>query len=170
MARAHEAAEATRFLDRYAATSPRRRSRVAAEAPAGALHTAAVDGPGPFVGRAGVGLFDDHAGGAFRAVFVVALRDVVELVRDTALHSLACETCWTAPVCPLDVVGPVGDVLSSDPSAELRHEAVPVLLRLAARDPADARARQVVERAASAGLDPLGREVAALALAGRRPS
>jgi hypothetical protein len=168
VAHAHAAADATRFLERYAATSAHRRSRVAASAPLGALHAAALHHPDPFVRRACLVFLDHHANEASTAVFAAALRDPVELVRHPALHSVACETCRSAPLCPADVVAPLVTVLASDPSAELRHKAVPVLLRLAARDPADARARRAVERAASADPDPLVREVAALALAGRQ--
>jgi hypothetical protein len=107
---------------------------------------------------------DHYANEASASVFVRALHDPVELVRHTALHSLACETCRTEELCAADVVPHVVDVLSADPSAEMRHKAVPLLLRLADRDP---RGRQAVERAADNDEDSLVREVARQALAGQ---
>ena len=120
--------------------------------------------PTPSVRRGCLGFLDHYANEASASVFALALRDPVELVRHAALHSLACETCRTEELCVADVVPHLVEVLFTDPSPELRHKAIPVLLRLADRDP---RARQVVEQAADDDRDVLVREVARRALAGQ---
>jgi hypothetical protein len=117
-----------------------------------------------FVRRGCLGFLDHYANEASASVFALALRDPVELVRHAALHSLACETCRTEELCVADVVPHLVGVLSGDPSSELRHKAIPVLLRLADRDP---QARQAVERAADNDGDALVRDVACRALAGQ---
>jgi HEAT repeats len=150
-------------LQRFAATSTKRRPSIAAEAPIGQLHFAALHHRDPFVRRACLGFLDHYANEASTPVFALALRDPVALVRDTALHSLACETCRVDQLCVADVIPHLIELLSADPSPELRHKAVPVLLRLADRDP---RARRAVERAAHSDGDALVRDVASRALAG----
>jgi len=155
--------DAVRFLQRFEATSAKRRSSVAADAPIGQIQVAALQHPDPFVRRACLGFLDHYANEASASVFAVALRDPVELVRHVALHSLACETCRTDELCVADIVPFIVDVLSTDASAELRHKAIPVLLRLADRDP---RARQAVAHAADHDMDDLVREVASRALSG----
>jgi HEAT repeat protein len=157
-------AEAVSFLQRFLATSTKRRSSVAAGAPIVQLQAAALQHRDPFMRRSCLGYLDHHANEDSISVFALALRDPVELVRHTALHSLACETCRTEELCPADVVPHVVEVLFADPSPELRHKAIPVLLRLADRDP---RARQALEQAANNDVDALVREVAHGALAGR---
>jgi HEAT repeats len=157
-------AEAARFLQRFVATSTERRSSVAADAPIAEIQLAALRHPDPFVRRACLGFLDHYANEISTSVFALALRDPVELVRHSALHSLACEACRTEELCVADVVPCLGEVLAADPSAELRHKAIPVLLRLADRDP---RARRAVERAADSDGDALVREVAGRALAGQ---
>jgi HEAT repeat protein len=157
-------ASAVRFLQRFVATSAKRRSSVAADAPIGGIQLAALHHPDPFVRRGCLDFLDHYANEASEPVFARALRDPVELVRHTALHSLACETCRREEVCAVDVVPHLVELLSADPSPELRHKAIPVLLRLAERDP---RARQAVERAADNDGDALVREVARRALAGQ---
>jgi hypothetical protein len=157
-------AEAVSFLQRFLATSTKRRSSVAAGAPIVQLQAAALQHRDPFVRRSCLGFLDHHANEDSISVFALALRDPVELVRHTALHSLACETCRTEELCPADVVPHVVEVLFADPSLELRHKAIPVLLRLADRDP---RARQALEQAANNDVDALVREVAHGALAGQ---
>lgn len=159
-----EHAGAVRFLQRFVATSARRRSTVAADAPIGQIQRAALHHPDPFVRRGCLGFLDHYANEASASVSALALRDPVELVRHAALHSLACETCRTEELCVADVVPHLVEVLFADPSPELRHKAIPVLLRLADRDP---RARQAVEQAADDDRDVLVREVARRALAGQ---
>jgi HEAT repeat protein len=153
-----------RFLQQFAATSAKRRSSVAADAPIGRIQLAALHHPDPFMRRGCLGFLDHYASEASASVFARALRDPVELVRHAALHSLACETCRTEELCVADVVPHLVDALSADPSPEVRHKAIPVLLRLADRDP---RARQAVERAADNDGDALVREVARRALTGQ---
>jgi hypothetical protein len=156
---------AVRFLQRFVTTSAQRRSSVAADAPIGQIQLAARHHPDPFVRRGCLGFLDHYANEASTWVFAMALHDPVEFVRHVALHSIACETCRSDAVCVADVVPHIVEVLSADPSPELRHKAIPVLLRLADRDP---RARQAVERAADEDGDALVREVARRALAGER--
>jgi HEAT repeat protein len=158
-----EHTEAEQYLRRFAATSPRRRPRVAAQAPVERIQQAALRHPDPFVRRSCLEFLDHHANEASAAVFARALHDPVEPVRHTALHSIACETCRVDDLCAAEVVPHVAEVLAADPSPELRHKSIPVLLRLAARDP---RARAAVERAAEDDDDPLVRAVARLALDG----
>jgi hypothetical protein len=157
-------AAAVRFLQRFEATSAKRRSSVAADAPVGQIQLAALHHPDPFVRRGCLGFLDHYANEASASVFAGALRDPVDLVRHAALHSLACESCRAEELCVADVVPHVVGVLSGDPRPELRHKAIPVLLRLADRDP---RARQAVEHAADNDEDALVREVARRALAGQ---
>jgi HEAT repeat protein len=158
-----EHAEAEQYLRRFAATSLRRRSRVAADAPVERIQQAALHHADPFVRRGCLRFLDHYANEASALVFARALHDPVEPVRHTALHSIACETCRVDDLCVADVVPHVAEVLAADPSPELRHKSIPVLLRLADRDQ---RARAAVERAADEDDDPLVREVARLALDG----
>jgi hypothetical protein len=151
------------FLQRFLATSAKRRSSVATDAPISQIQFAALHHPDPFVRRDCVGFLDHYANEASAWVFASALRDPVELVRHVALHSLACETCRTEELCVADVVPCLVNVLAADPRPELRHKAIPLLLRLADRDP---RARGAVERAAASDSDMLVREVAHRALDG----
>jgi hypothetical protein len=160
----HDHAQAVGFLQRFGATSTKRRSSVAAGAPIAQLQAAALHHPDPFVRRGCLDFLDHHANEESTSVFALALRDPVELVRHTALHSLACETCRTEELCVPDVVPQLVEVLFADPSPELRHKAIPVLLRLADRD---RRARRAVEHAADNDGDALVREVAHLALTGQ---
>jgi len=96
-------------------------------------------------------------------VFAEALADPVEPVRQTALHAIACERCRTEELYASDVAPHLVDVLAADPSAEVRHKTIPVLLRLADRD---AREHAAVARAAEGDPDDLVREVASRALLG----
>jgi HEAT repeat protein len=157
-------AEAVSFLQRFGAMSTKRRPSVAAGAPIGQLQAAALRHPDPFVRRACLDFLDHYANEDSTSVFALALRDPVELVRHSALHSLACETCRNEELCVADVVPHLVEVLYADPSPGLRHKAIPVLLRLADRDP---RARHAVEHAADNDGDTLVREVAHRALAGQ---
>lgn len=151
------------FLGRFIATAPQRRSRVAAKAPIERVRLAALHHTDPFVRRDCLGFLDRYANDDSADVFALALADPVEPVRHAALHSIACERCRTDTLCAADVVPHLVDVLTDDPSAEVRHKAIPVLLGLADRDQ---RARAAVERAMHDDPDRLIREVAARALAG----
>jgi hypothetical protein len=156
-------AGAARFIQRFLATSAKRRSSVAADAPIGQLQLAGLHHPDPFVRRDCLAFLDHYANEAAASVFASALHDTVEFVRHVALHSLVCETCRSEELCVAEVMPYLVDVLAADPSPELRHKAIPVLLRLADRDP---RARGAVERAADRDSDVLVREVARRALTG----
>lgn len=151
------------FLRRFLATPAQKRSRVAAEAPIEQIQWAALRHSDPFVRRGCLGFLDHYANEVSAWVFALALHDPVEPVRHTALHSIACENCRTEALCAADVVPHLAAVLGGDPSPELRHKSIPVLLRLAARDP---RARAAVVRAADDDHDPLVRDVARRALQG----
>ncbi|HEV2069469.1 MAG TPA: hypothetical protein VGR26_06725 [Acidimicrobiales bacterium] len=84
-------------------------------------------------------------------------------MRNMALHSIVCETCRNEELCAADVVPYLAAVLAGDPNVDLRHKAIPLLLRLASRD---VRAREAVERASERDPDELIRYVAVQALAG----
>lgn len=161
--RQDEHTEAVHFLHRFEATSAKRRSSAAADAPVAQIQVAALHHPDPFVRRGCLGFLDHYANEASASVFALALRDPVAFVRHAALHSLACETCRTEELCVADVSPYLVEVVFADPSPEVRHNAIPVLLRLADRDP---RARHAVERAADDDTDELVREVARRALTG----
>jgi hypothetical protein len=156
--------EVERFLQRFVATSTKKRPHVAGDAPIGKIQSAALHHPDPFVRRGCLAFLDHYANEVSTSVFALALRDPVELVRRTALHSVACETCRTDELCATDVVPHLIEVLTADSSPELRHRTIPILLRVADRDP---RARPAVERVADGDHDPLVRDVAHRALAGQ---
>ena len=151
------------FLARWRTTSAKRRSRVAAAAPLDRIKRAAVHHPDAFVRRDCVAFLDHYANDDSAAVFASALADPVDFVRHFAVHSIACETCKTDQLIASDVVPHLVAMLHNDPSVEIRHKTIAVLLRLADRDP---RARAAVEHAAEHDPDRLLREVATRALAG----
>jgi HEAT repeats len=161
-AQVHAGAE--QFVRRVESARSGRRSRLAVGASVEAIQAGALDHPDPFVRRRCLAFLDHYANEASTAVFARALHDPVEFVRNAALHSIACETCRTGALCAADVVPDLVDVLAGDPSPEIRHKAIPALLRLADRDP---RARPAVERAAGGDEDDLVRAVAREALGGR---
>jgi hypothetical protein len=106
---------------------------------------------------------DQHANEASTPVFAQHSVTRSTWCANMALHSITCETCRTEDLCAADVVPYLVEVLESDPSAELRHEAIPILLPLAV---ADHRAGQAVVRAADRDADALVRDVARRSLAG----
>lgn len=152
------------FLARFTAAPAHKRSRVASKAPLERMQEAALNHPDPFVRRSCIGFLDHYGNDESAPVFARALEDPIAPVRDAALHSIACETCRTEELCVDDVVPRLVEVLESDPAVELRHKAIPVLLRFAHRD---SRARAAVERAALDDRDALVREVTSLALSGQ---
>jgi HEAT repeat protein len=107
---------------------------------------------------------DHYANDTSMAVFAEALHDDVPAVRDLALHSIACEPCKDGELCVADAVPPVVRVLEADPAPSLRIKAIGVLLGLASRD---ARAGEALKAAARIDPDPLVRECARQAAAGR---
>ncbi len=155
--------EAQSFLERLASAKPGRRARIAREAPLDAIRSAALHHADPFVRRRCISFLDHYFNDASSDVFARALGDPVDLVRNMALHSIACETCRFEELCAADVVPYLAAVLAGDPNVDLRHKAIPLLLRLADRD---VRAREAVERASEGDPDELIRSVAARAIAG----
>jgi len=164
MAEERDFTEVQAFLARFNTTAPKRRSRVAAQAPLRQLQEGALHHADPFVRRRCLAFLDHYASDASAHVFAQALADPVEPVRHIALHAIACETCRTAALCAADVVPPLVAILAADPSVEVRHKTIPILLRLADRD---ARARDAIKRAVDEDPDELLREVASRALAGQ---
>lgn len=102
------------FLRRFAATAPKRRSRLASTAPVAGFRLAALHHPDAFARRACLGSLDHYADDCSGAVFARALADPVEPVRHIALHSIACERCRTDDLCAPDVAPLLAD---RDPSA-----------------------------------------------------
>lgn len=72
-----EHTEAEQYLQRFAATSPRRRRGVAAQAPVERIQQAALHHPDPFVRRGCLDFLDHHANEASALVFARALHDPV---------------------------------------------------------------------------------------------
>jgi hypothetical protein len=161
---ATEITEATEFLRRFFRETARQRSRLVPKAPLGAIQTTARHSDDPFLRRQCLFFLDHYANDASMATFADALGDPVDFVRNSALHSLACESCKAGPLGVADVLPAVVSVLERDPSPDLRAKCLPVLVRLAR---ADLSAREVLERAARADPDELVRRAATDALAGR---
>jgi hypothetical protein len=159
-----EAGEAAAFLHRFFSGTSRQRCRLVAKAPLAAIQSAALHHPDAFFRRGCLFFLDHYANDESMAIFAQALHDPVDFVRNAALHSLACETCKTDQLCAADVVSGLTEVLDHDRSVELRTKAIPLLLRLAAKDE---RARIAVERASISDPDELIRHAAADGLAGR---
>jgi hypothetical protein len=155
---------ATEFLRRFSSGTAKQRSRLVHKAPLGAIQTAALGHPDPFVRRGCLFFLDHYANDHSMAVFGDALHDPVDFVRNMALHSLACEGCKTTQLCAADVVPGLIEVLESDPSVEMRTKAIPLLLRLQGNDE---RARAAVARASLSDPDELIRRAAGDGLAGR---
>jgi hypothetical protein len=151
------------YLKRFFSATPLQKSRLVKKAPLLDLHAAAVRHPDPFARRECLFFLDHYANEASTAVFVEALHDPVDFVRNAALHSIACESCRTAELCVVDVVPCVVGVLERDPSPELRTKAIATLVRLSGRD---SRARGAIGRAARQDPDGIVRLVAAEALRG----
>ena len=154
------------FLHRWDSASPRSRARLGQSVPIEQMQEAALHHDDPWVRRRCLGFLDHHAADSSAAVFLQALDDPVAPVRDLALHGLACERCRTEELCTSDVTPRVAAVLGSDPNPEVRYKAIPILRRLATREPA---ARQAIERAATNDPDERVREAAAAILRGERP-
>jgi hypothetical protein len=124
----------------------------------------AIKHPDPKMRRWCLFLLDHYANDESMAVFAEALNDGVAVVRDAALHSIACEPCKDGELCVTDVVPLVIDLLESDPQAELRLKAARTLLGLAARDE---RAQAALERAGERDPDAVVRSCAREAARGR---
>ena len=154
------------FLQRWDSSSPRSRARLRGKVPIAEMQAAALHHDDPWVRRRCLGFLDHHAADSSAAVFLEALDDPVAPVRDLALHGLACEQCRTEELCTSEVTPRVAAVLERDPNPEVRYKAVPILRRLATREPG---ARLAIERAARSDPDERVREAAAAILRGERP-
>jgi len=132
--------------------------------PIAAMQTAALHHPNAKVRREALGVLDHWANDASAVVFARALSDPVPRVRVVALHGLACERCRSEELCVADVVPALVDAIRSDDNARVRHDVVPILMRLASRD---GRAVEALVHAAQSDPDELVRETARAALDGR---
>ena len=152
------------YLKQFFSATVRQKSKLLAKAPFADLQAVALHHPDPFARRDCLFFLDHHANESSTEVFVGALRDPVDFVRNAALHSVACESCRRAELCVADVVTALRGVLEKDPSPELRTKAIPTLLRLAGRDNA---AWEAIGHAAKNDPDRIVRLAAADALSGR---
>jgi HEAT repeat protein len=156
--------EVSDFFRRLRALPKKRRHALMAELPVAPMQTAALRHPDPWVRRATMFFLDHYANDASTPTFLAALDDPCTPVREMALHGLACEQCRAAELCVDDVVPVLCRVVASDPSPDVRHKAIPILLRLSNRD---ARARVALESAASSDSDQFVQQAAVAALEGR---
>ena len=143
--------------------SPKRMTKARFATVLPALQTGALRHPDPQVRRYCLVLLDHHANDACTAVFVSALEDDADVVREVALHSLACESCKQGDLCPADVVPALARVLESDPKPDLRIKALTALLRMPG---GHSQVRALLRRAADVNTDPITRRCAADALRG----
>jgi hypothetical protein len=154
------------FVRRWLALPKQRRSRLGRQMPIAAVQEAALMHPDLGMRRFCLFLLDHYANDQSSEVFRRALRDPVAMVRELALHGLACERCRIEE---LDVAGVVTDlagILAADPSAEVRHKTVAVLARFMDRE---GRARDAIGRAATDDPDAAIRQVAQTVVATGRP-
>ena len=152
-------------VDRLFGASPGRRKR---ERGHGAdavrdLQVGALHHPDPYIRRSCLWALDHYANDVSMPVFLRAVEDEVDFVRDIALHSLACEGCKEGEMCVADVVPPLVRVLEADPKPDLRIKALTALFRLSQRDD---RVQAAFERAARENSDPVVRRCAAEAARG----
>ncbi len=152
-------------VDRLFGSSTRRRRRdrgfdagAVRDLQVGALHH-----PDPYIRRSCLWALDHDANDVSMPVFMRAIEDDVDFVRDVALHSLACEGCKEGEMCVADVVPPLVRVLEADPKPDLRIKALTALFRLSQRDD---RVQQAFEQAARDNSDPVVRRCAAEAARG----
>jgi len=154
------------FVRRWLALPKQRRSRLTKQMPLAALQEAALAHRDMGMRRLCLFLLDHYANDQSADVFRQALRDPVPMVRENALHGLACERCRIEALCVADVVRDLVAMLASDPSAEVRHKTVAVLARFIDRD---GRARDAIGRAARDDDDPAIRQVAQTVLESGQP-
>jgi HEAT repeat protein len=121
--------------------------------------------PNARVRRQCLGVLDHHANDESSDVFRAALFDPVPHVRVVALHGLACERCRVGELRASEVVTDLIRVLQEDLNPKVRHGAVLVIARLAARD---ARVADVLTWVAREDVDSLVRQVASAVIEGRR--
>jgi len=137
---------------------------LAPEVPLELIQRAALEHPNARVRRECLTVLDHEANDESIETFRAALADPVPRVRRLALHGLSCERCRTGELCATDVVPTLIHALQHDPSPRVRHDTVPILLRLSDRDE---RASAALETAAHQDDDPLVRQVALAAVQGR---
>ena len=154
------------FVRRWSALPKQRRSRLGKQMPIAAVQAAALTHPDLAIRRFCLFLLDHYANDESSEVFRGALHDPVAMVRELALHGLACERCRIEEIDVADVVTDVAAILVSDPSGEVRHKAVGVLARFMDRDE---RARDAIGRAATDDPDAAIRKVAETVVATGRP-
>src|SRR6266581_4450160 len=117
------------FVHGWVASPKQRRARLGRKLPVAAVQLAALRHPDLGMRRFCLFLLDHYASDASSDVFRRALRDPVASVREVALHGLSCERCRSEDLCVADVVTDLVDILASDPSPEVRHKTVAVLVR-----------------------------------------
>src|ERR1700683_4738782 len=159
-----DVAEATNFLNQFFQGTAKQRARRVVKAPLGAVQTAALHHPDPWVRRDCLFFLDHYANDQSMPVFARALGAPVEFVRNMALHGLSCQACKSEELCTADVAAGLVEVLEHDPSHELRTKAIQFLFHLSGRE---ARARAALEEASVHDPDPIVRQAARSALAGR---
>ena len=125
-----DVAEATNFLKQFFQGTAKQRARRVVKAPLGAVQTAALHHPDPWVRRDCLFFLDHYANDQSMALFARALGDPVEFVRNMALHGLSCQACKSEVLCTADVAAGLVEVLEHDPSHELRTKAIQLLFQL----------------------------------------
>jgi hypothetical protein len=128
------------------------------------LQAAAIEHPDPQMRRYCLFFLDHWANDQSHHVFVKALEDEVDFVRELALHSVICENCRTGDLYVVDVVSPVARVLEGDAKPDLRIKALAALVSFVPREP---RALEPIRVAARTNSDALVRQCAQDALKGR---
>ena len=148
---------ASDFVHRWVALPKERRARLGKQIPVATVQAAALSHPDLAVRRFCLFLLDHYASDVSSDTFRRALHDPVSLVRETALHGLACEACRCEDICVPDVVTDLVEVLAADPNAEVRHKSIAALARFIGRD---ARPGEAIALAARHDRDPAIRAVA----------
>jgi HEAT repeat protein len=152
------------FHRRWNALPNKQRYQLVPEVPIPDMQLAAIADPDPWLRCGCLSFLDHYANDKSSDVFLRALDDPVPFVREMALHGLSCERCRTDELCVADVVPVLGRVLATDPSLEVRHKAVPLLMDLVSRSSA---AHEALRRSSLSDVDVLVRQVASAALEGR---
>lgn len=157
---------ASEFACRWRSQSKEGRAHLGNMMPVGAMQVAALNHPDALMRRLFMFLLDHYASDESSETFRLALRDPVAFVREAALHGLTCERCRYGKICISDTVTELLQVLSSDPSAEVRHKTVVALTRFLG---SDNRAGEAIARAAGSDPDPAVRYVARTVADSRQP-
>jgi hypothetical protein len=152
------------FLRRWNALPNKQRYQLVPEVPIPEMQLAAIADPNPWLRCGCLSFLDHYANDESIHVFLGALDDPVPFVREMALHGLSCERCRTDDLCVADVVPVLSRVLATDPSPEVRHKVVPLLMDLVSRS---SPAQEALRRSSLADADILVRQAAAAALEGR---